>query len=376
MEKKMFKTGRGFAIIKAILLAIIIVFLSVSGIAMLKLTITGEHVEDADSFGDYVYLNAVYASDSFATDHEGNRYIFVSSKDEKNVLHNYMFSISEKDFVETGLDKLVEATYSEEPIEIQPVHLTAYIEESYAELDELASEAFIQYVGDETITDPMIYLGNYFLVYSNDSVFQRMGFGDWIAYLFIAIIIIMSAFAIVKTIKKQIKKENKIALCKKLYEQDKEYARGLSEIDMPDTVFYKQLKCYITPNYIVTFQDGLEVFRIKDIKELYGYDEENHSVLLGILFGVFASLRYNHYLAAVTSDNELHLFANTYTVGKLHNQIVSNLIQNNPEILLGRKGVTVSDLGQDLTNLKLSKISGFYGNSSVWKGRVKETFIS
>lgn len=63
-------------------------------------------------------------------------------------------------------------------------------------------------------------------------------------------------------------------------------------------------------------------------------------------------------------------------VGKLHNQVVSHLIQKNPEILLGRKGVAVSDLEQDLTNLKLSKISGFYGDSSVWKGRVKETFIS
>ena len=377
MEKKMFQTGRGFAIIKAILLAIIIVFFSVLGMFMVKLNFTGEHVEDAHTFGDYVYLDAVYASDLFGTDHAGNRYMFVSIKDEeKDEMHDYMFGISEKDFVETGLDKLVEATYSKEPIEIQPIHLTAYIEKSDAELDKLASEAYIHYVGDETITDPMEYLGNFCLVYSNDSALQRMGFGDWIMYLFVEIIIIMSAFEMVKIIKKQMKKENKIALCKELYERDKEYAQGLSEVDMSDTVFYKQLKCYITPNYIVTFQDGLEVFRIEDIKELYGYDEVNHSVLLGILFGWFASRRSNHYLAAVTSDNELHLFAKTSMVGKLHNQVVSHLIQKNPEILLGRKGVAVSDLEQDLTNLKLSKISGFYGDSSVWKGRVKETFIS
>ena len=97
---------------------------------------------------------------------------------------------------------------------------------------------------------------------------------------------------------------------------------------------------------------------------------------MGILFGWFATRRANHYLAAVTSDNELHLFAKTSQIGKIHNQVVAQLIQKNPEILLGRKGVFASDLEQDLTNLKLVKISGFYGDSGVWKGRVKETFIS
>lgn len=202
MEKKMFQTGRGFTIMRAILLTFVIVFFGVLGMFMIKLNFTGEYVEDAQTFGDYVYLDAVYASNPFGTDDAGNRYMFVSIKDEeKDEMHDYMFGISEKDFVETGLDKLVEATYSKEHQEIQPVHLTAYIQKSDAKLDELASEAYILYIGDETITDPMEYLGNFCLVYSNDGAFQRMGFGDWIMYLFVAIIIIMSAFEMVKIIK-------------------------------------------------------------------------------------------------------------------------------------------------------------------------------
>jgi hypothetical protein len=376
MEKKMFQTGRGVAILKSILLAIIILFFSIIGIFMLKLNFTGEFVEDSQTFGDYVYLDAIYASQPFANDDDGSKYMFVSIRDDQDIIHDYIFGISDKDLAESGLDKLVEATYSKEPQNIQPIHLTAYVKESDEKLNEFASEAYIDYTGDKTITDPMKYLGNFCLVYSNDSFFKRMNFGDWMTYLFVAVIIILSAFELVKIIKKQVRKENKIAYCKELYERNQDYAQGMSEINLPDTIYYKQLKCYITPNYIVTFQEGLEVFRIEDIKELYGYDEVNHSILMGILFGWFATRRANHYLAAVTSDNELHLFAKTSQIGKIHNQVVAQLIQKNPEILLGRKGVFASDLEQDLTNLKLVKISGFYGDSGVWKGRVKETFIS
>lgn len=376
MEKKMFQTGRGVAILKSILLAIIILFFSIIGIFMLKLNFTGEFVEDSQTFGDYVYLDAIYASQPFANDDDGSKYMFVSIRDDQDIIHDYIFGISDKDLAESGLDKLVEATYSKEPQNIQPIHLTAYVKESDEKLNEFASEAYIDYTGDKTITDPMKYLGNFCLVYSNDSFFKRMNFGDWMTYLFVAVIIILSAFELVKIIKKQVRKENKIAYCKELYERNQDYAQGMSEINLPNTIYYKQLKCYITPNYIVTFQEGLEVFRIEDIKELYGYDEVNHSILMGILFGWFATRRANHYLAAVTSDNELHLFAKTSQIGKIHNQVVAQLIQKNPEILLGRKGVFASDLEQDLTNLKLVKISGFYGDSGVWKGRVKETFIS
>ncbi len=376
MEKKMFQTGRGVAILKSILLAIIILFFGIIGIFMLKLNFTGEFVEDSQTFGDYVYLDAIYASQPFANDDDGSKYMFVSIRDDQDIIHDYIFGISDKDLAESGLDKLVEATYSKEPQNIQPIHLTAYVKESDEKLNEFASEAYIDYTGDKTITDPMKYLGNFCLVYSNDSFFKRMNFGDWMTYLFVAVIIILSAFELVKIIKKQVRKENKIAYCKELYERNQDYAQGMSEINLPDTIYYKQLKCYITPNYIVTFQEGLEVFRIEDIKELYGYDEVNHSILMGILFGWFATRRANHYLAAVTSDNELHLFAKTSLIGKIHNQVVAQLIQKNPEILLGRKGVSASDLEQDLTNLKLVKISGFYGDSGVWKGRVKETFIS
>ena len=376
MEKKMFQTGRGVAILKSILLAIIILFFGIIGIFMLKLNFTGEFVEDSQTFGDYVYLDAIYASQPFANDDDGSKYMFVSIRDDQDIIHDYIFGISDKDLAESGLDKLVEATYSKEPQNIQPIHLTAYVKESDEKLNEFASEAYIDYTGDKTITDPMKYLGNFCLVYSNDSFFKRMNFGDWMTYLFVAVIIILSAFELVKIIKKQVRKENKIAYCKELYERNQDYAQGMSEINLPDTIYYKQLKCYITPNYIVTFQEGLEVFRIEDIKELYGYDEVNHSILMGILFGWFATRRANHYLAAVTYDNELHLFAKTSQIGKIHNQVVAQLIQKNPEILLGRKGVFASDLEQDLTNLKLVKISGFYGDSGVWKGRVKETFIS
>lgn len=60
----------------------------------------------------------------------------------------------------------------------------------------------------------------------------------------------------------------------------------------------------------------------------------------------------------------------------MHDEIVRKLIQKNPNILLGRKTVSVHELEQNISELKLSNVPGFYGNVDVWKGRVKETFIS
>lgn len=377
MEKKMFKTGRGLAILRVILLAIVIIAFLIGGIFFAKRDLQGEYIIESKTFGDFVYLDAIYASDIFGSDDSGNKYLFVTMLDKKyNLLHDYILSISEKDFKEIGLDKVVDATYSKKDKKVPPVHLTGYIQQSSDNLSKLAEKYYPKYVGNDSLDDPLDYLGNLCLVYSNDSVFTRIGIESWIMYFFIVIFIIMALIELLQVIRSQVRKERKISHCRKLYEESRDYARGISEIELSDTVFYKKLKCYVTPNYVVTYQDGLEVLPIREIKELYGYDNAKHNILAGLLLGFLASYRANHYLAAVTSDNELHLFANTMSVGKLHNQIVGQLIQKNPKILLGRNSLPAYDLEQDVNNLKLSKISGFYGNSNVWKGRVKETFIS
>lgn len=373
-EKKLFKTGRWLAIIRVVFLSMFVLLFSYTGMIMMKDHWQGENVLSADTFGDYVYIDVMYASPPFASDSEGNKCIFVTTKDGDN-FRDCMFVISERDFEKSGLKKLSENTI-ETAKDIPAVHVNAYLRESYQQLNKVAEKYYKLYIGDESLVNPFKYLGNFYLEYTEEGLFQRMDIMDYIVYVGLGILIGMCVMEIVQIIKKQKRKENKIALCKELYERDGEYAKGIREIDSPETIFYKGAKLYITPHYIVSISEGVEVFRIENIKELYGYDKSSRNVLMSLLFGLFAGYRVEHALAAVTSDNELHLFAKFWRVGKMHDEIVRKLIQKNPNILLGRKTVSVHELEQNISELKLSNVPGFYGNVDVWKGRVKETFIS
>ena len=158
-EKKLFKTGRWLAIIRVVFLSMFVLLFSYTGMIMMKDHWQGENVLSADTFGDYVYIDVMYASPPFASDSEGNKCIFVTTKDGDN-FRDCMFVISERDFEKSGLKKLSENTI-ETAKDIPAVHVNAYLRESYQQLNKVAEKYYKLYIGDESLVNQFKYLGNF-----------------------------------------------------------------------------------------------------------------------------------------------------------------------------------------------------------------------
>lgn len=373
MEKKMFKTGMGKTIVGSIVLVMII--LSFLGILIYFAmdTLYGKNILKADTYGDYVYIDALYLSKPFGEDESGGQYLFVTTE-EGDKYHDYMLRLSKEDFNREDIQKLIRESYSPDA-KPEILRLKGYMMESAQELDELAQQYYGQYVGQD-VEDASEYLGSVVLDYSgNENILKHISLQIVLLWVFLLFVIIFGFIELIKTIRKQKKKSEKIELAKELFERDADYRKGMEEVNLPDTVFYKQCQCYITQNYVVTYQNGLEVFPISQIKELYGYDKTGQNMALTLMFGWIAGHRTHHYLVAVTSDNEVHMFADLTHVTDTHNQMVAQMIQKNHNITLGRNTTTFHDIQSDLPMLKLTKVPGFYGNADVWTGRTNDTFV-
>ena len=377
MEKQMFKTGKGLTILRVFFLVLILAAAAAGSLWLIKLALTGENIITADTFGQYVYVDVKYASYPFGEDDKGNQYLFISTEDtNRELLHDYMFRISKEGYENSGLKELIEANYSGKSNTLPLLRLHGFLKAPTTEFKDLAAESYGAYVGNDSIEDPFQYLGNAYLEYSTGSKFwEHLDIQSWFFLLVLVIIMVSAIVEMVNVLKRQAKKDRKIALCRLHYANDPEYARGLEEINLPETLVFKPCKCYVTPNYIVSYQDGLEVFRIDQIQELYGYDKSSSNLALGLLFGVFASHQTKHHLVAITTDNEAHMFAALVSAGKVHNQIVSYLLQKNGNILLGRNGIPGYTLERELEALNLARVAGFYGSSDVWKGRTSDSFL-
>ena len=377
MEKKMFKTGKALTIVRVSFLLLIMAAMLGVSLWLLKTVVTGKNIITADSFGDYVYIDAKYASQPLGEDDEGNQYLFLSTEEkEDGILHDYMFRISKAGFEQSGLKDLIDATYSEDKT-VPPLRLYGYLQHPSDDFIKLAEESYKFYVGDDSITDPLEYLGNAYLEYSaGEKFWQRLNFSGWLLLAGLLFVFVTGLLEIIRVLKRQAKKDRKIQLCRQLYANDPEYAHGLEEIDQPETLFFKECQCYVTPNYIVSYQEGLEVFRIDQIRELYGYDQgAGSNLIMGILLGYLASHQTYHYLVAVTADNEAHMFAALLNAGRIHNQIVFRLLSQNMDMFLGRSSIPGHALERELEALNLSRVPGFYGSANVWKGRVGESFL-
>ena len=78
MEKKMFKTGMGKTIVGSIVLVMIILsFLGILTYFAMD-TLYGKNILKADTYGDYVYIDALYLSKPFGEDESGGQYLFVT----------------------------------------------------------------------------------------------------------------------------------------------------------------------------------------------------------------------------------------------------------------------------------------------------------
>lgn len=373
MEEKMFRKG-GFRTTIRCLLLLAIVAASIFGTVYFgNIFINGKDVFTAKNYGEYVYIDAYFSSKPFASDDIDNQFTFVTTFKGEYVA-DYMLMLSKAEMERDDIKKLIENAYAdnkngERP---KPIRLKGVLKKSSKELENIAQQYYGTYIGKEVknaadeLSHAVIKLDENFV---NRISWPVVGIG-----IFVLVIIISGIAEFFRVLRRYSKKSVKIDLARNLYYSDENYKKGVEEINLPETVHYKNCKCYITPNYVVTYKDGLEVFSIDSINELHGYDHSDSNLLVGLLINRSAGAGVIHSLAALTSDNEAHIFAGLGIANKVHDEIVTKLLNKNKNILLGRNNISF-DVLEDNENIKLAKINGFYGSNAVWKGRANDTFI-
>ena len=99
--------------------------------------------------------------------------------------------------------------------------------ESVQELDELAQKYYGQYVGQD-VEDASEYLGSVVLDYSgSENILKRISLQIVLLWVFLLSVIIFSFIELIKTIRKQKKKSEKIELAKELFKRDADYKKGM-----------------------------------------------------------------------------------------------------------------------------------------------------
>lgn len=370
MEKKMFRSGRALTVLTCMILAAMSVFFAVLVAGIISQSVSGKEISEADSYGDFVYLDAEYMTASFATDEEGNEYLFASRKKD-DTWYDYIVSVPEAVYNSDEFQKKI----ADDSEDASPLRIKGTLRQTDSDLDALAQDAYTIYAGLDSGENAADYLGNVCLVYSaSGNALSDIGAGLWIALVFMALMIVLWIVEMIGLIRRQRKKDRKIENAKKLFESNADYQNGVKQTSETDARHFKSCSCYVTRDYVVSYQDGLEVFRIDQITEMYGYDKQRYHAILSFVFGAFAGFSMEHYLVAITADGEAHQFARLNAAVKEHSRIAGAILLKNQSIVLGRMNLTLSAAGQTPDDLNLAKVKGFYGSTDIWKGRSLNSF--
>lgn len=367
----MFKTGKAGNVVACVLLFVMGTVFSVIAAGILLWIFRGAEITEADTYGEYVYADAVSITDSFVEDESGNQYVFCTVEDG-GVYYDYIVCLPEEIYESDAMQEKIGLSGSEE--ETAPLRLRGYMQETSEELDDAAAEIYGYYAELEEDESAADYLGYVYLDYTGSgNNIANMDGGTWVGLIALIAFAVIGFAEFVRTILRQRKKDRKIARARQLYETDPDYAAGVEQTKLPGAELYKKSGCYVTQDYVVSWKDGLEVFQIDRIRELYGYTKRSSGMVWAYLFGALGaalaggSIRY--YLVALTADGKAHEFAGLGVALKEHNRLVAALLRKNMDMTLGRQNVPGNAPGQELDSLNLAKIKGFYGNDDVWSGR-------
>ncbi|WP_194610442.1 hypothetical protein [Clostridium vitabionis] len=366
----MFQSGRGITVLSCVILAAMSIFIAVLAAGIISQSVYGREISEADSYGGLVYLDAEYLTGSFATDEEGNEYLFASRK-KGGTWYDYIVSVPKTVYNSDEFQKKIAADNED----ASPLRIKGTLRQTDSDLDALAQGAYAIYAGLDSGENASDYLGNVCLVYSaSGNALADISAGLWIALAFMVLMIVLWIAEMIRLIRRQRKKDRKIANAKKLFETSADYQNGVRQTSETDARHFKNCRCYVTRDYVVSYQDGLEVFRIDQIRELYGYDKQRYHAILSVMFGAFAGFSMEHYLVAITADGEAHQFARLNAAVKAHSQIAGAILLKNQSIVLGRMNLALREAGQTPDDLNLAKVKGFYGSTDIWTGRSMNSF--
>lgn len=313
-EKKL-KKGKGH------LIAAIVFLILTIGLVFIMYSSYKEDMEnvskliDVSEEGKYASVDVHVMTDYFATtDYSGiehktyfvfdERYMYIvdidsESRELLNDIYDYSYNSEEGDEAPEAV--VLKGMTKEIPDDLKEIAIDSYNE--MFETDFLNESNFSTYFGVvylDTYEDPMTDLP-YALIISLP--FAIFGIVFLISYI---------------TMRSNTKKN------KAKYGDN--WDRIINEINATDTIYYKNARLYLTENYLISYQNGLEIFDYKEIVWVYPHEYRYNGVVT------------QKSIYVVTKDSKAHKLATLSTSKKnrvLFDELYNTLINKMPDILKG-----------------------------------------
>jgi len=370
--RKYFKSGIVGTVFASLLMAALIAFFGYSFFEGIQYWRNGISWDSAEKAGDYVHIDAEAVSNSFAgSDEDGTEYVFVTEPAaDQNSYSDYVVKMTKAQYESADIQKLIDYAYTSDSGAKQPgaVRIKGIVEKDPDELKQYIYSSYPDWAPDvasDEETDS--YLSDYLI---DTTQKPAVGFNEktiWpIAAAAFTVFLIIVLFRILK---KQAERSAKNRYARQEIKDNPDYAQGLEETKMDQAVFYHSCSCCITPDYVISYADGLDVFRIDAIRELYGWDRAAFHPVMAVMFGAMHTMRTEHLLVAVLNDGTAHCFAAAETAIQLHSDIVKNLVTKNMTMTLGRNNAAVGEILPYMATFNAAQLNGFYGKDAIWQGR-------
>ena len=100
----------------------------------------------------------------------------------------------------------------------------------------------------------------------------------------------------------------------------------IEEINASDSIYYKNARLYLTRNYLISYQNGLEIFDYNDIIWVYPHEYRYNGVVTQKSIFVVSRNSKAHKLATLSTSKKNRV---------LFDELYNTLINKMPDILKG-----------------------------------------
>ena len=256
--EKNLKTGRWLLIVGAFLLCSALL----TCVSYLFLEKEKEPVSLADAKeGDYSYVDVKVMSDYFAeNDYAGKEHKSYFVWDEK-----YIYIADINDVTKQKLSEIYDYSYNEKDKEKVPetVRISGIAKRIPSDMRKITISQYNKMFGSEKLTSANFqnYLGKVYLdTYEMPMDESLIGCMASIPFLITSLILFIIFYSKRRRTKKNIERLGD------------EWESILQEIDSSDCLHYKKAKVYLTRNYFISYQNGLEVFPYENIVWVYPHE--------------------------------------------------------------------------------------------------------
>lgn len=312
---KKIKKGKVYLVVSIIFIIIVLAFSALMYSVYQNDMKNPLPMTDVTEEGKYVTIEAQVMTDYFATNNydDGLHKTYFVFDDK----YTYIVDLDDKN--RERLNEIYEYSYNgnEDSEPAKSVELKGMTKEIPSDLKRIAITSYNEIFGENIVNSANFdqYFGGVYL----DTYEDPMTEFAFVLVICIPFAIIGISFLITYFIMKRNTKNSMIKFGDK-------WDQILNDIDANDSIYYKKAKLYLTRNYIISYQNGLEIFDYKDIIWVYPHEYRYNGVVTQKSIYVVTKNSKAHKLATISNSKKNRI---------LFDELYNTLINKMPDILMG-----------------------------------------